>query len=264
MAAHARGGHQPDQPQPAHPTPPIPLDVLADLQADNIDPAEAALLRGRLDTDPAARRALAALEQVREQLRGLRGPDGLGRPGSSTPASPPDPIPDLVALRITRALEDASARRPRRAAWAAAAAVAGLAAAGAVVAVTAHNTGPTGAPAQAAPPTASTATATLPTFTFDHREGIDSRVLLSALGATDPAAPHLPSLGGCLTAHGLSTSTPLLGTASITVDGRAGVLLLVPAATPPAITALVVGQECGDGAPDPIARLDIGNVEGTP
>jgi hypothetical protein len=73
------------------PGPPWSVDVLADLQAGVLDPAESARLWPLVNNDPEARAVLAALEEVKV---------GLGDLGSA----PVEPMPAQYAARLDAAL----------------------------------------------------------------------------------------------------------------------------------------------------------------
>ncbi len=77
-------------------TGPVTPELLADLQAGLLDDDTAAQVRRRVRTDPAAARALAALDTVRREL------SSLGSDSASAPAVPP-----AVMARIGAALRDA-------------------------------------------------------------------------------------------------------------------------------------------------------------
>ncbi len=89
------------------PGPPWSVDLLADLHAGVLDPAESARLWPRVNADPEARAVLAALDEVKI---------GLGRLGAAAPA---EPMPAQYATRLDAALQ-AEARASGRVATAAA------------------------------------------------------------------------------------------------------------------------------------------------
>src|SRR5215470_13665800 len=77
------------------PGPPWPVDLLADLHVGVLDPPDAAELRRRAESDPAARATLAALDATRRALAELPRPR----------------MPDQVAARINAAIaREATAR----------------------------------------------------------------------------------------------------------------------------------------------------------
>ena len=76
--------------------PPLPVEVLADLQAGLLDEEEAARLRQQIRADPSAQGVLQALNRVRRDVAAV----------GADPASAPEPPPDVTA-RVSAALRSA-------------------------------------------------------------------------------------------------------------------------------------------------------------
>jgi hypothetical protein len=229
------------------PSAPIPLALLADLQAGLLDDDTAAMIRRRILDDPEPARRMAGLDRVRRDLADL----------GTDPASAPDAPPDVTA-RIAAALRAepppkhhvvesspvtaAHAARgsgPRfRVAAAALGVGAALVAAGVGTVMLLHSPDRTAA----SDPTAERITVSRPT---------------GGLPMTDPEILELlrqpPDLGpladpqrraSCLSGLGYPTSAAVLGARPLAVDGRSGVLVLLPGDTPRAVNAVVVGLNC--------------------
>lgn len=210
---------------------PVTVDLLADLQAGLLDDQTAARLRQRARAEPIIADQLAALDRVRREVAEL----GADR------ASAPD-VPADVTARIGSALRSeaplgttplAPKLRPRHVS--AAAGVAAVIAAGAVGTTMLLGTGPasdvgTSASSVAAP----------------------TGLALSAsqLGVLLNRPPDLGELAdpqrrvSCLGGLGYPTSTSVLGAKPLTVNGRPGLLLLLPGDVPGRVTAIVVGPNC--------------------
>ena len=221
------------------PDAPVPLQLLADLQAGVLDDDTAARLRHRVRTDPQVAQDWAALDQARRALA------DLGDDAESAP-----PVPADVTARIGAALRDAAphhpppihaARRPLprlRALGAALGAVAVVLAA----ALGAIALGRDPAPTRPAGPTARHITVSQPAGDIT----LSDPQILGLLA-------HRPDLGpladpqrraSCLRGLGYPVTTTVLGARTVDVKGRPGVLLLLPGDTPRAVVALVVGPTC--------------------
>jgi len=229
------------------PGPALPPDLLADLHAGVLDEQLAAGLRARVRTDPRAREVLAALDATLADLRALPAPV----------------IPGDVAARLDAALaEEAGAARPaaarpaavadlasrrRRTAWGGVGLL--VAAAAAVVGVVALGTGP--------PETAGSPRAERPTLALSGSElggGLDD-----ALGAVDLGPLSQPAaLRACLDANGIPPLGKPLGAREVTLDGRPGVLLVLPTGEIAQFRLLVVGPGCGPGNPALLADDVVG------
>jgi hypothetical protein len=219
------------------PDTPITPERLADLQASLLDDETAARLRDRLRTDPAAARMLAGLDRVRRDRA------HLGVDAASAPA-----VPTAVTARVAAALR---ARRPPTHSVRQAAprlrlfgAVAGMCAAviavglGAVMLVR----GPAPPPTRSAGMTAERITASrapqhIPLSDPQIMDLLTRRPDYGPL--TDPQRR-----ASCLHGLGYSAATRVLGARPLDMNGRPGVLMLLPGDTPEAVVALVVAPNC--------------------
>jgi anti-sigma factor RsiW len=214
---------------------PITPQLLADLQAGLLDDTTAAALRQRVRTDPEAAATLAALDQVRRDLA------DLGADESSAPDVPAD-----VSARIGAALREHgrapahSARHTPR--WQLIALAAGVCAAivGAVGGGLMLARDP--APAWSTGPTAEHITVTrqateLPLSNPQIVGLLSQRPDYGPLA--DPA-----QRASCLSALGYSATTAVLGARPVEMNGRPGVLIVLPADTPRTLLALVVEPDC--------------------
>ena len=252
------------------PGPPWPLELLADLHAGALDPAVAAELRPRVEADPQARATLAALDATRDALASL----------------PPLRIPDHVAARIDAALASEAARtatatatltapqpapivdlavarerRRRRGLLATTGILTAAAAAVAVIAV-ANLTGNQTGGDPAAQPTSSTAPQSGPgPAPLALSQSNIGSALDDALGVTDYGPLGQPGkLDACLAANGIDPAgVDPVGSREVSLDGKPGVLIVLPAgANPPRWRLLVVGPDCGAGQPATLADTTTG------
>ncbi|MFI1915796.1 hypothetical protein [Nocardia sp. NPDC020380] len=171
----------------------------------------------------------------RELEAGLPGADGIFAPDSDEAF---ETETDDTPIRLPE-------RPSRRLRWLTAAAAVAAVAAGGVVAVDALNSR-TVAPGSA--PAADTQLAA----------DLPPTVVLSAMGNqsfTGPLAAGT-NLTACLTAAGLNR--PILGARNVTYSNQQAVLVLLPGAKTPQITAVVLGNGCGAGNPQVLGRADIG------
>lgn len=244
---------------------PYSVELLADLHADVLDGELAAQLWPLARADPDASRVLAALDATVAQLHVHA---QLG------PAVPP---PAAVDARIAAALAQqqafhrpatavtsfavAKARRAGRSnrATTYAGAVALVAAAAAAVFALTTGLGPqqvTGTPQAAAPSTPAPSVARAP---LDLGPGTPGPQALAALGRRElgPLSDKA-TLAGCLQANGLSPSAQIIGASPVTLDGKPGVLLLLPTTQAAVFTALVVGPDCSAQTPATRSRVEIG------
>jgi hypothetical protein len=273
--------------------PPWPVELLADLHAGVFDDKTAAELRSQVDADPEARAVLAALDATRAELAHLpllRMPDdvaarldaavrgeataraaaGTARaaagtaagvaapqvapaapslPASASPASaaPAAPVIDLAAARE---------RRRRRGLVAGATLLAAAAATVGIVAVS----GLTGGPTTGTPVAGPTGVSDLPlppvavssdnlAAAYDEAVSKDDYGPLAAAGRLD----------ACLSAIRLDPATAKpLGAREVTLDGRPGVLLVLPTGTAARFRLLVVSPDCGAGNAAVLADATIG------
>lgn len=244
---------------------PLTLELLADLQAGVFDEQVAARLRRRVADDSQASTMLAALEATVTELRAL-------------PQQRSAPMPDAVADRLDAALAaearragyvaatagpapvplvEPAARRRRRTGWAGMAVLAAAAAVTGVVALSGLQWQTAGTP-QAGDALGS-ATGVQPagplTLTRDNLDGALER----ALRARDygPLAGR-QTLRSCLTANGVPAGGEPMGALEVTLDGRPGVLLVLPTGRIAQVRLLVVGPACGPDNPSPLAEYVVG------
>lgn len=263
---------------------PLTLELLADLHAGVFDEQVAARLRRRVAADPQAGAVLAALDDTVTELRGV-----------APPGQHPARMPDTVAAGLDAALvaeakragypavgdtggfetgggcgtgpdsgtvaavppDGLVARRTRRTGWAAVTVLAAAAAAIGVVALSGLQWETTGTPqagdalgsatvVQSAEPLALT------------RAGLDG-ALNQALQARDYgplSPPHM--LRSCLTANDVPAGRAPLGALEVTLDGRPGVLLVLPTGQIARFRLLVVPPNCGPNNPSPLAEHVVG------
>lgn len=85
------------------------------------------------------------------------------------------------------------------------------------------------------------------------------RALRTGLGARDPGPFADPARRAtCLVAHGLPAGTVPLGSRQVSVDGRAGTLLVLPTGTAARFRLLAVGPGCAPGQPETLVDLVVG------
>lgn len=273
------------------PGPPWPLDLLADLHADVLEPGVAEELRRHVESDPDAMDALAALDATRRDLASLpapRIPDDVAvrldaaiaaeaasaaRLAPPGPFPPPGPVPARPlataqpsaarpgpgsahpgAVPAPSAPVDLDAVRRRRRGLIAGGGVLTAAAAVAVVAMF-NLLGPkTGGEPHASAPTSNTGIAPLTLTAAELNDALGD-----VLGTRDYGALAGPArLDACLSAIGVSGAEPV-GVRPVILDGRQGVLVVLPAGNnPPRWRLLVVGPECGPGRPEKLAETTTG------
>ncbi len=253
------------------------LELLADLHADALTGRVAARLRPRVAADPQARTMLAGLDATVADLAALptrypaRMPDavaqrldaalavealavatqGADRHPSHPPAPAPAPAPERPHTAHRRAVARkpvimVAARRHLRARWIGAgvlaAAVAGLAMLGVMTGVMTGQAPPAGNALGAAvvsPP------APLALSGGDLGDALDH-----ALGARDYGPLSRPeALRRCLDANDVPVRDKPLGAREVTLDGRRGVILVLPTIQVAQVRLLVVGPDCGPGNP---------------
>ena len=246
--------------------PPYSLELLADLHAGALEGGLAEQLWPRVVADPDAAAVLVALDDTVEQLHGM----AALPPSVPMPAELAARIDELLAAQTTRGtsstpaltpvteLGAARARRARRGTYLG---IGVLTAAAAAAAVFALGTGlgsrdivgtpQAGPPAEQAPPARPTP--------LDLGSGALGPQALAAVGKQDlgPLSDK-PTLAGCLQANGLPPTITPIGASEVVLDGRPGVLLLLPTGRPAVFTALVVGPECAVGNPATRQRMEIG------
>ncbi|MGW5377513.1 hypothetical protein ACWESM_18935 [Nocardia sp. NPDC003999] len=251
------------------PQPPFASELLADLHADNVTPAQREQLWPIVSRDPEAVRYLRALDDVSAELRALGGDERIVHPMPEDVAArlarfvgelePPEGAtvhefpPPQVSESVGEAKDFESApvaldeRRRGRLRWLAAAAAAIVAVVGAGVWASTMRSGDD--PAPTAQPTSGK---------DDWGDGLTATVALGALGRHNVtgalAGPE--ALERCVRANGLDRT--ILGSTDIRFQGGNAVLILLNGPRPPQITALVVGTGCATGDPQRKALQDIG------
>jgi hypothetical protein len=162
---------------------------------------------------------------------------------------------DIASIGDTRDSGDSSgigrttARRRRRTVTVAALAVAAAAAVVAVV-VTGVATPSGGAPAPTAAPAPDAPR-------LSSGDGVSA--LRAGLGRADYGPLAAPGrLDGCLAAHGAPPGTRPAGGRQVVVDGRPGVLLVLPTGVAARFRLLVVEPGCGPGTPLTVSDTLVG------
>jgi len=266
---------------------PLSLELLADLHAGVLDEQLTAVLRRRVAGDEQARTVLAALDATVADLADLA---DLPRQGGVR-------MPDAVALRLDAALAaetqrsieptqrsieptqgsdhpaaqvvDFGARRRRSAGWFGMGLVAAAAAMVVVASSVAQLAGVLEIPGTPRGDDArGTATGVQPSepLALTSADLTNADPNRSDLGAalnqaladrgSDPLSPagRIPD---CLAANGVLGTEPL-GALEITLDGRRGVLIVLPAGRIAQFRLLVVGLDCGPGNPSQLADTVVG------
>lgn len=252
------------------PGPPWPLDLLADLHAGLLDPPDAEELRRRVESDPDSRATLAALDATQRALAELPRPrmpedvaaridaaianESAARAAGGSAGAPARTTPSASAVNLTAE----RARRRRGLITGAGILAAAAVAVFAVVNLTGSTTD--GQPNAGSTPSATgSATTGTPPLALSSNNLGDA--LDDALGATDygPLA-GASKLNGCLSANGVVTTDAVpVGAKEVTLDGRPGVLVVLPVGTnPPKWRMLVVGPECGPNRPATLADTTTG------
>jgi hypothetical protein len=244
MDSGGQGG-EPGQPGSAAPLTP---ELLADLQAGLLDNATAARLRRRARSDPEAARVLAALDRVRRDLADLGADD----------SSAPD-VPAEVTARIGAAVQHAPPPRHRvvgftrrTAAHSARHAVPRLQVVGALAGLCAAVAGVgigvamlTHTPERTAP---AGPTADRITVSASPRADVplsDPQIvgLLTVRPDFGPLADPTKRTS-CLGGLGYPAATKVLGARTVEMNGRPGVLMVLPGDNPQALVAVVVTPDC--------------------
>lgn len=234
----------------------LTIELLADLHAGVLDDAEARLWWPVVSADPRASAVLHALDAAVTDAAQLR----TGRaeaPSVPMPAHVATRLADALAAaeppvarptRSRREVHRAAAHPHRRPGWPLLPGALAVAAALVVVFVL---------PSQfLAPRTVEGSAQAQPLQVVDGQLGT---AVVASLGARDLGPLQDPAvLAGCLRANGVAPSAPLLGASEVVLGGRAGVLLLLPAASPGVITAVVVGPGCSAGDAALLTRQQIG------
>ncbi len=210
---------------------PVPVSLLADLQAGLLDDDAAAQLRRRARTDPLVAGQLAALDRVRRDVA------TLGADAASAP-----PVPSSVTSRIGAALRELPTPDSRSSAirWRGTAAVVGV-----LAAVVAAGVG-SAVLLRDEPRNTDAAGVTTPEAPVPGGIPVADAELLGLL--TRPADPgplaDPQRLASCLTGLGYPPSTAPLGARPLEINGRPGVLLLLAGDLPRRVNAVVVAPNC--------------------
>jgi hypothetical protein len=238
--------------------PPWSVDLLADLHAGVLDPAESARLWPQVNADPEARAVLAALDEVKVGLGQLNTAPvepmpaqyaarldaalqaearASGRVATATPPPPVAPVVDLAAARK---------RRGRMAAWGAGVLTAAAAAAAiAFVALPGNQTGGTPSAQDGNAPTNTEA----PDGSAEAPLALSKDNLGAAIGQLTGDTDYgqlgdEQGLRDCLTAHELPAPDSPLGVSPVTLDGQEGVAALLGAGQPGKFRLVVVEPTC--------------------
>jgi hypothetical protein len=179
---------------------------------------------------------------------------GQPQPGP-TPLAP-HPVPPAPVVDLAQARR----RRNQRRGWAAGVLVA--AAAVAVVLALPHGGPPLQGVAEPPPATSDTGDAGPPQALTNGQLG--SVALAAALGRTDYGPLADPARrAACLAANHQDPKQTPAGAMRVTLDGRPGVLLVLTTGVTAQYRLLVVGEDCAEGHPDPLADVVVGGVPPT-
>lgn len=234
---------------------PLTLELLADLHAGVFDEPLATLLRRRVAADPRAGAVLAALDATVADLATVADQQAAR-------------IPDRVASRLDSTLAIASAtravpehvdrpradppRRRRRAGWSGVALAVAAAAAIGVLALSGMqlDTAGSGLGGDALDTAIGIQSPEPPVLTRDSLH----LALEQALQTRDygPLSPP-PRLRSCLRANEVALGAAPLGALEVTLDGRRGVLLVLPTSRIEQLRLLVVSPNCGSAGPATLA-----------
>ncbi|WP_338887785.1 hypothetical protein [Rhodococcus sovatensis] len=241
------------------PTRPYSLELLADLHAGALPESVSAQLWPLVRQDPDAMDVLTALDAVTARLA------AAGR-GSAQG----EPLPPEVAERIDRALAEAAhesgaeatnvvtlVSRKRGVRFAIVAGVAATVALGVVVTAIVVNSA-TSSDEGAQDLVADAPPADSPSLVVDS-DSLDASVAYEVM-ANRETNDLLESgaLPGCLAANGFDSSTSVLGSARVDLDGQRGVMLVLPKPDQETgLTLLAVDTDCGLGHPGVLVRRDI-------
>jgi hypothetical protein len=225
---------------------PVPLSVLADLQAGRLDDADAAAVRRRIRDDPDTALRKEVLDRVRSDLA------QLGIDSGSAPEVPAEvtarvhdalrrepPAHRVVAPHGADAAHAARGPGPRfRIVAAAVGMCAALAAAGVGTAML-----------QRAPDRVPTTGPTAERITVsNHSDGIilTNSQILDLLGQPLDLGPLADPQrrASCLSGLGYPTAAPVLGARPVAIGGRSGILVLLAGDIPRAVNSVVVALNC--------------------
>ena len=231
---------------------PVTVEQLADLQAGLLDDQTAAGLRRRARSEPAIASRLAALDRVRRDVA------DLGTDSASAPDIPADVTARIgsalrserVTATVTPPPATRSARfRPRH--LAAVAGVLAVLAAAATGTAMLLGTSPDGS-LNAGAASSGAAAGGLPLS--------DGQLLALLHQPPDLGALADPQRRvSCLGALGYPTSTAILGARPLDVNGRSGVLMLLPDDVVGRIDAVVVSPNCSSIDTGQLASRIVGH-----
>ena len=240
-------GVEPAERDDAGVDPPLTTEALADLQAGLLDDDTAARLRKIVRTNPGAKQTMDALNRVRRDIAALGGdtssapdvaPAAVDRIGAALRAEQPAADQSRSRLRAAHTVRRGSLPRSARVAVAAA----GLAATAAAVwlGTTALITSP--ASTSSRPTTIEHITVSRPPATI----ALSDQQILALLNRDPDFGPLADPQrrGSCLRGLGYPATAGVLGARPVEVAGRQAVLLVLPADTPGAVTALAVAPTC--------------------
>jgi hypothetical protein len=223
--------------------PPLTVEALAELQAGLLDDDTAARMRKQVRADPHARQTMDALNRVRRDIADL----------GTDIASAPDVAPEVVDGIAATLRADRLGQSRRGAAHVVrpgglprstrvAVAVTGLAAVAvaAWLGTTALITPPTPTPSR--PTTAEHITVSRPPLTIP----LSDQQILALLDDKPDFGPLADPQRrtSCLAGLGYPANARILGGRPLQIAGRPAVLLVLPADTPGAVTALAVAPNC--------------------
>lgn len=258
--------------------PPWSVDVLADLHAGALDPAESSRLWPQVNADPEARAVLDALASVQSDLGQLTsGPveampaqyaakldaalqaemRSSGRVATAEPPAPPvAPVIDLAAARK---------RRNRLAGWGAGVLAAAAAAIAVAVVVVPGEDSTGGTPQAQDDPPAQTETTGDSAPAPDEPLALRSDNLNSAIGGLTGEKDYGPlenqeGLTACLEALDIPAGEPL-GVGQVTYEGQPGVAALLGAgegSEPGRFRLVVVEPTCtADNPGEPLVNTEL-------
>jgi len=240
------------------PGPPWSVDVLTDLHAGVLAPAESARLWPQVNADPEARAVLAALDDVKA---------GLGRLGNA----PVEPMPAQFAARLDAAIEaevrasgrvatapapqqsapvvDLAAARKRRnrmTAWGAGVLTAAAAAAAITfVALPGNQTGGTPSAQDGEnPPTQTEAPGDAAPRVDLKSDNLGAAISQLTGKKNYGELEDAQGLKDCLTAHQLPAPDEPIGINPVTLDGQDGIAALLGAGTQGKFRLVVVEPTC--------------------
>ncbi|MGC4934458.1 hypothetical protein ACLQ3C_12325 [Gordonia sp. DT30] len=240
--------------------PPFSAELLADLDAGVLDPYLAAYIRSRIADDPAAQETLAVLVRLRGELRSLpvsthpvpgwvdaRTQQTLAAIRDEVSGRPPPGNPAAAATDVRPLRRRRSIPSSPQAVGLLSLAAAILVAVVVGVILLARPTDAGSGPHHAQPDRTSTPAAS------------GAAAALSVLGHTDSAPfASRAALLRCTAANAVPSSTPVLGSGPVVIDGTPRAVILLGTGVAGRFLALVVDPTCDTGNPATISRTVIG------